>query len=164
MKEILFQESGNIRSPQIKMKLEKPYPRSTGSGNIKLIYGDAAAGGSTSTARKHKSSEEGPSLDDKALKKIKAELRSANASSAAAQPESPNSFIMLVEDKEAEEEVATSPTATATIRSETADIATVSMVKIVRDLEKHLSNKFEVSFNRNKGANIISTPGWTWKL
>ena len=124
---------GKYKKPPDKNEAAKPYPRSTGSGHIKLIYEDATAGGSASTARKHKASEEGPALDAKALKKIKQELRSTNASTAA-QPESPNSSIMSVESREAEEEVDAMPAAifgTATIRSETGDITAVSMVKIV---------------------------------
>ena len=40
---------GKYKKPPDKNEAGKPYPRSTGSGNIKLVYGDAAAGGSTSS-------------------------------------------------------------------------------------------------------------------
>ena len=122
------------KKPPDKPTPGQPYPKATGSGQVKLIYGRSGATGGTSTSsRKHKASEEGPTLDANSLKRIKQELRSTSALTAA-QPESPNSSIMSVESREAEEEVDAMPAAifaTATIRSETGDITAVSMVKIV---------------------------------
>ena len=148
------------KKPPDKPNPAQPYPKitgSTGSGQVKLIYSrSGATGGPSTSSRKHKASEEGPALDANSLKRIKQELRSTSALTAA-QPESPNSSIMSVESRDAEEEVEALPGAifgTATIKSETGDITSVSMVKIVRDLDKVLSHKFEVSFNRNKGVHV----------